>query len=113
MITVYHNGECSKCWSALTILKEQNVPHVIRQYLQHPLSEDELKVLLKKLKLHAFDLVRKSEPLYHEQYEGKVFTEEEWVKILADNPILIQRPVVEKGDDAVIAQPPERVLELI
>lgn len=112
-ITIYHNGECSKCRGALEIMQERNVPHNIRWYLAEPLNKDELSALLKKLGIPPSQLVRKSEPLFKERYEGKDISEDQWLKILAENPILIERPIIEKGDKAIIARPPERVFEMI
>lgn len=94
-------------------MQEKNIPHTIRWYLADPLTKDELRALLKKLGIHPSELVRKSEELYLQQYEGKDISEEEWLSILADNPILIQRPIVEKGNKAIIARPPEKVLGFI
>jgi arsenate reductase len=85
----------------------------VRWYLAAPLSKDELITLLKKLGIPPSGLVRKSEPIYTEQYEGKNISEEEWLDILAANPILVQRPVVEKEDKAIIARPPEQVLSFL
>lgn len=112
-ITIYHNGECSKCRGALEIIQEKAIPHQVRWYLAEPLGKDELVALLGKLGLPPSGLVRKSEPLYTEQYEGKSLTEDEWLDVLATHPILMQRPVVEKGDRAIIARPPERVFEIL
>jgi arsenate reductase len=112
-ITIYHNGECSKCRGALEIMQERGIPHNIRWYLAEPLTKDELSALLQKLAINPSQLVRKSEPLYREQYEGKDISEAEWLDILADNPILIERPIVEKGPVAIVARPPERIFELI
>ena len=112
-ITIYHNGECSKCRGALEILQEQNIPHHIRWYLAEPLSKEELTVLLKKLGIPPSALVRKSEPLYKELFEGKDISEQRWLNILSKNPILIERPIVEMGDKAIIARPPEKVFDLI
>lgn len=111
-ITIYHNGECSKSRGALEILQEMNIPHQVRWYLAEPLTRDELAALLKKLNMAPSALVRKSEPLYKQQYEGKQLSEQEWLNILAENPILIERPIVEKGDTAIVARPPERLKEL-
>jgi arsenate reductase (glutaredoxin) len=111
-ITIYHNGECSKSKGALEILQDSNIPHNIRWYLAEPLSREELVLLLKKLNMQPSQLVRKNEPLYKEQYEGKEITEDHWLDILAEHPILIERPIVEKGDRAVVARPPERLAEL-
>lgn len=113
IITIYHNGECSKCRGALEILHEKNIPHEVRWYIAEPLSIAELQSLLKKLNVPPSELVRKSEPLYTEEYDGKKITEEEWLTILSENPILIQRPIIEKGEKAIIARPPQRVYELI
>jgi arsenate reductase (glutaredoxin) len=112
-VIIYHNGLCTKSRGALEILQEKNIPHTIRYYLAEPLNQKEIKALLKKLGIKAFDLVRKSEELYQSEYKDKNLAEREWVKILAENPILIERPVVEKGDKAVIARPAERMFEVI
>jgi len=57
--------------------------------------------------------VRKSEPLYKELYKDKQLTETQWIKVLAENPILIERPIVAYGDKAIVARPPERILEIL
>ena len=112
-VIIYHNNRCSKSRSALAILEEQGIPYKVRYYLQDPPSEQELKALLRKAGLKAIDIVRKSEPLYKEQYKDKDLSEAEWLKVLAANPILIERPIVINGDKAVVARPPERVMEII
>ena len=63
--------------------------------------------------MKAEDIVRKGETLYKEKYKGKKISETEWIKILSENPILIERPIVVKGDKAIIARPPEKVLEFL
>ena len=112
-IIIYHNGRCSKSRGALEILQELGVPHEVRLYLTDPLNKTELKALLKKLGMKASELVRRSEELYKTEYKGKDLTEKEWLTILAENPVLIERPIVTKGDRAVVARPPEKVMELI
>lgn len=108
-IIIYHNGECSKCRGALELLQEKDVPHQIRWYLADPLSKDELEALLKKLDMPPSQLVRRSEPLYMQQYEGKDISEDQWLDILTENPVLIQRPIIEKDGKAIIARPPKLV----
>lgn len=112
-ITIYHNGECSKCRGALEIMQEQGIPHTPRWYLSDPLNVDELAALLKKLNMQPSQIVRKNEPLYKEQYEGRTITEAEWLHVLAANPVLIERPIVETDHTAIIARPPEKLLELL
>jgi arsenate reductase len=112
-LVIYHNGTCSKSRGALEILQEQNILHEVRWYLAEPLTKNELETLLKKLSLRPSELVRRNEPLYKEQFEGKELSEQEWLDILLENPILIERPIVEKGDKAVVARPPERLFDLL
>jgi len=112
-ITIYHNGRCSKSRGALEILQEKGVPFEVRWYLTDPLSQKELKALLKKLGMKASELVRKTETLYKEQYKDQQLSEQEWIKILVENPVLIERPIVEKGDKAIVARPPEKVLSFL
>lgn len=113
MITIYHNGRCTKSRGALEILQEQHIPHNIRWYLAEPLNAKELRTLLKKLGMKASEIVRKSEPYYKEQLKDRTFTEGEWLKELVAHPELIERPIVEKDNKAIVARPPERVLELL
>ena len=113
LVTIYHNGECSKCRGALEILQEQNIPHQVRWYLADPLTREEIAILLNKLHIPPSALVRKTEAHYVEQYEGKDMSEEEWLDILVQNPSLIQRPIVEKDEKAIIARPPELVLAFL
>lgn len=108
-ITVYHNIECSKSNSVTEILEKAGIPFKVRNYILQPLSEEELKELLGKLNIAPAELVRKSEALYREQYESKTLADDEWIKVLAANPVLIERPVVEKDGQAIIARPPEIV----
>ena len=112
-IVIYHNGVCSKCKGALELLQEMGVPHRVRYYIYEPLNRDEISALLKKLGVRASELIRKGEPLYLEKYGDKELSDEECVRALLENPELMQRPIVEKGNKAIIARPPERVLEML
>ena len=112
-LVIYHNGMCSKSRGALEILQEQNIPHQVRWYLAEPLTRNELQILLKKLSLQPSELVRRNEAVYKEKFEGKEISEEQWLDILIENPILIERPIVEKGDKAIIARPPEKFFDVL
>lgn len=113
MITIYHNGRCSKSRGALEILQEKEIPHEVRWYLNEPLSAKELKALLKKLGIPAAELVRKNETLFKENLKGKTLSEAEWIQEMVEHPQLIERPIVEQGDKAVIARPAERLWEVL
>jgi arsenate reductase len=113
MIKIYHNNRCSKSREACSLLQEKGVAFETIEYLKTPPTQAQLKDLLKMLGMNAEDIVRKGEPLYKETFAGKKLTEAQWIKVLADNPILIERPIVVKGNKAVIGRPPENVLELL
>lgn len=106
-VTIYHKPECSKSCEALSILKGTKEKVEIINYIEHPPSKKLLRDLLKKLGMKAEQLVRKKEPLFREKFEGRKFTQAEWIDILVKNPILIERPIIVKGDKAIIARPPE------
>lgn len=109
MIKVLHNNSCSKSRAILEHLDENNVPFEIIDIVENPLSVLELKTVLKKLDLGVHDIIRKNESLYKENFSDKDFSEEEWLQILAENPSLIQRPILIKGSVAMIGRPVENV----
>lgn len=112
-IIIYHNNRCTKSREACSILDEKGIPFETVEYLKTPLNESEIKALLKKLNIKAEELVRKNEPLFKEKYAAKKLTETQWLKILEANPILIERPILVKGNKAIIGRPVERVIEFI
>lgn len=113
MIKIYHNVRCSKSREACSIIADKGIKAEIVEYLKTPPTQKEIKELLSLLKLKAEDIVRKGEELYKSNYKGKTFTEAQWIKILAENPVLIERPIVVNGRKAVIGRPPEKVLEIL
>lgn len=110
--TIYHNPRCQTSRNVLAILKEKRLNVEIIEYLKTPPTEGELQRLLDLLGMKPETIVRKREALYREQYKNKNLTDSEWLEILANNPILIERPIVVSGTKAVLARPPERVNEL-
>ena len=108
--TIYNNPRCSKSRQALDILKNHDIHPVIIEYLKIPLNIEELK----KLRLH-FDLkdfVRHDDPIFKE-LNLTLDDEAAVLHAMIKDPILMQRPIVVYGNQAVIARPPECVLELI
>lgn len=113
-ITLYHNPDCSKSRAALALLEENDAQITIVYYLEEPLERSELENLLDQLGLSLRDLLRKSEAEYEQFALGDETLSEDIVYALVlKNPILIQRPIAVAGNRALIARPPERVLELI
>ncbi len=112
-VKIYHNTRCSKSRQACSILEEQKVKVEIIEYLKTPLTEKGIKNLLQMLGMKAEELVRKGEPLFKEKFANKKLTEKEWIKALAENPILIERPIIVKGNKAIVGRPPEKVLAFL
>jgi len=112
-VLLYHNTRCTKSREACSILEEEGIAFDTIEYLKKPLNQAEIKALLKKLKLKAEALVRKKEPLFIEHFSSKKFTETQWIKLLADNPILIERPIIVKGNKAIIGRPTEKIWEIL
>ena len=112
-ITLYHNPDCSKSRAALALLEENDSQITIVYYLEEPLERSELENLLGQLGLSLRDLLRKSEAEYEQFALGDETLSEDIVyELVLKNPILIQRPIAVAGNRALIARPPERVLEL-
>lgn len=97
----------------MCVLEEFGADAEVVHYLETPPTQKLLKDLLKKLDMKAEAIVRKNEPLYKEKYEGRKMTNAEWIKILSQNPVLIERPIVVKGNKAVIGRPAENVKKLL
>jgi len=109
---IYHNPRCSKSRKTLAIIREKGEEVEIVEYLNNPPNKIELKEVLKKLGMKPGQIIRKGEAIYKENYKGKSYTDEEWIEIMANNPILMERPIVVKGNKAVMGRPPENVIDL-
>lgn len=113
--TIYHNTKCSISNAALALLREQGVDVSIVNYLETPLSSDQLIVLLGQLAIDAKILIRFGEPAAKELGIGFNDNRDEnkWLAFMIECPALIERPIVLINNKAVIARPPERLLDLI
>lgn len=112
-LTIYHNARCSKSREALEILTKKGIEIEVVEYLKKPLTKKVLKDLLMKLNLKPFDIIRTNEDIFKKKFKGKNFKDEEWIQILIENPTLLQRPIVVDEYKAVIARPPESLLEFV
>lgn len=110
---IYHNPRCSKSRQAINILTTHHIEPEIVEYLNTPVSEKEIRSILKMLQISAFDLIRKGEEEYKTLFKGKELSEEEWIRTMVSHPKLIERPIVIKDGKAVLGRPPEKILELI
>lgn len=114
MIRMLYKPTCSTCHTALALLKQHTDEKIeTMEYLIEVPSEEEISSLLKMLGIKAEQLVRKKEKLYKQKYEGKHFSEKQWIKILHKNPVLIERPIIIRGKKAILGRPPEKALDIL
>ena len=112
-LTLYHNPRCSKSRGALELLERGLAPTVVR-YLETPLDAAQLRSLLAKLGLSARQLLRTGEDEYKTlNLADPSLSEEQLVAAIAQHPKLMERPILEAGDKAIIGRPPENVLEIL
>ncbi|RIH66021.1 polyphosphate kinase 1 [Mariniphaga sediminis] len=113
VMKIYHNPRCAKSRAGLKYLEEKGFDLEIKKYMKEGISEAELKEIIQKTGKKPFELVRTQEEEYKTNYKEKELSDDEWIKILSENPKLLQRPVVVNGDKAVLANPPEAVEEIL
>ena len=111
-VTIYHNPRCSKCRATLALLEERGARPKVVEYLETPPSVAELRTIVRKLGIEPQDLVRRGEEVFKEQYAGRTLTGAQWLEVMANHPILIERPIVVRGAKAVLGRPPEKVSQL-
>lgn len=113
-LTVYEKRTCTTCRQLGVLLRERGVDFDAVDFHVEPLSEDELRALVHKAGVPARDLLRTRESVYRELgLAGRELADDEAVALMAEHPQLLERPVVVRGERAVVARPTERVLELL
>jgi arsenate reductase len=113
-LVVYHNPTCGSSRGTLEILSERGVAHDVVEYLRTPLDRPTLERFLDLLPDPPADLVRKDKRFKELGLDPAAYTtREQVVLVLLAHPELMQRPVVVRGDRAVLARPPEKVLALL
>lgn len=112
-INIFHNPRCSKSRQTLNIMTAAGIKPEITDYLTNPPSAAELKIIIHKLGIKPYELIRKGEAIFKEKFKGKELNDDEWIGVMVQYPKLIERPIVIKGDKAIIGRPPELVKSLI
>lgn len=113
MLTIYHNPRCRKSRETLKLIEDSGEDFQIVKYLENPPSKDKLRELIQKVNLPFEYFIRRNEAIFKENYKNSDLTEEQWLDVLVENPKLIERPIVEKGENAVLGRPPENVKQLL
>ncbi len=112
--TIYYNPNCSKSRATLELLTEKNEVLDIVNYLDTPPDYKTLKTLLGLLKMEPRELMRTGELLYQTLNLAEVsLSEDDLIKAMLENPILIERPIVVKKGRAIIGRPPESVIDIL
>ncbi len=110
---IYHNPRCRKSRETLEIINQSGKEVEIIEYLNDTPSENELKEIISLLGISPEQLLRKNEAIFKENFKGKTLTDDQWIKVMVENPKLIERPIVIDGKKAVLGRPPENVKSLL
>ncbi len=113
MTKIYHNPRCRKSRETLQILEEKKEDIEIVEYLKTPPTKEELTQVIALLDIEPLKLIRKGEKFFKESYKGKELSDEQWIDVMVENPVLIERPIVIKGKNAKIGRPPESILDIL
>jgi len=109
MLKIYHNPRCKKSRAGLLYLSEKTKSFEIIDYMKHPLTEIQIRLILAKMHKGPQEIIRTQEEIYKKRFKGKNFNDDEWIKILAEFPNLIQRPIIEKDHSAIWADTVENI----
>ena len=113
-IIIYQKPTCTTCREVYTALKEKGVDFEAVDYYLKPIPKSKLKALLHKMGIRAVELLRTKEPLYKKLgLREKKLSDDEIIDLMAKHPDLIQRPIVEKGNRALLARPAQRLKEIL
>ena len=112
-IQIWHNPKCSKSRAAIELLENKNIDANVVEYLKQIPTKEQIKDVLKKLRISAKELLRTGEDVYKELNLNQIDDEETLIDFMVKNPILIERPIIIKGENAVIARPIENLEELL
>ncbi|WP_404937497.1 arsenate reductase (glutaredoxin) [Pseudomonas sp. JDS08PS003] len=113
-LTLYHNPRCSKSRGALELLEQRGLAPTVVRYLETPLDAAQLHRLLGKLGISARQLLRTGEDEYKDlNLADTSLSEEQLIAAIVQHPKLMERPILETADKAIIGRPPENVLEIL
>ena len=110
---IYHNPRCRKSREGIKYLESKKINFEVIDYIKNNLSLEQIRNILKKLQLKPIELVRKNEVIWKEKYKGKDFTDDQLMKILSNEPKLIERPIIVSEKLAVIGRPAENIDKLL
>ena len=112
-ITIWHNPKCSKSRAAMTILEENDCRTEVVKYLESTPDETQIKKILNMLGISPRELMRVKEDIYKELNLANEENDDALIRAMTNNPKLIERPVIIKGNKAIIGRPTEKIAEFL
>jgi len=112
-ITVYEKPTCTTCRNLATLFRENGIDYDKVNYFIEPFTADKLRDLVRKTGLRPYELLRKGDQGVKDAGITEASMDEEIISLMEANPNVIQRPIVEVGEKAVLARPIDKALELI
>lgn len=110
----YHNPRCSKSRLGLALLEENHVTPTIKEYLKEGLEVNKLDALFNRLGKEPLEVMRTKEDLFKElKLKGKDLSRKEWLIVIAEHPVLLERPILDTGKKAAVGRPPEDLLSIL
>ena len=110
---IYHNPRCRKSREGIKYLESKKINFEVIDYIKNNLSSEQIRNILKKLQLKPIEIVRKNEAIWKEKYKGKDFTDDQLIRILSNEPKLIERPIIVSEKLGVIGRPVENIDRLL
>ena len=113
MITIFHNPRCGKSREGLALVEQSDENFEVIKYLENPPNVEQIKQLLEKLQLKPLELIRQKESVWIDNYKGKTLSDVEIIEAMVSYPILIERPIIIKGNKAIIGRPTEKIISFL
>jgi arsenate reductase len=113
-LTIYQKPTCTTCRAVMKMLQQSGVDFDAINYYIEPIPRTKLKGLIRKMGIKPRGLLRSKEPIYKQlRLAERNLSDDQLVDLMVKHPDLIQRPIIEKGERAILARPPERIKEIL
>ncbi|MGO4905157.1 arsenate reductase family protein [Flavobacterium sp. W20_MBD1_R3] len=109
MIQIYHNSRCGKSRNCLTLIENSKKDVEVIHYLINPPSCEELSTILQKLNMKPIELIRQKEKIWIENFKDNSLNDKQIIETMVSHPILIERPIVIMGNNAIIGRDLQKV----
>jgi arsenate reductase (glutaredoxin) len=112
-IKIYHNPRCRKSREGLNFLLTRGIDIKVIDYIKEGITTEEIKEIILKLHVSPIELIRKNELLFKKELKQLELTDDEWIKVISENPFLLRRPVILAKHKGVIGDPAENINKVI